>query len=151
MAKNHGQPTPRYVEIGLLVPSPCSQPLFSALVLSHVYRDLVNPVLDSTSIGLLARPIRDELLARLVSPAFDLGPSNRAPPISPLPIHSRHDVKRLLLFVSRAEKVHVQPHRPRHTRRQLPEKCVSRIDINPLAVLRPQQPALLRVFPRIVT
>src|SRR2546430_14563312 len=40
-------------------------------------------------------------------------------------------------------QIHKQPYRPRHTRRQLPEERIPRVDIYPLAVMRHQQSALL--------
>src|SRR3984957_17539203 len=49
------------------------------------------------------------------------------------------------------QQIHIQPHRSRHTRRQLPEERVSRVDINPFAILRLQQAAFLRSFARIMT
>src|ERR1035441_4372961 len=48
------------------------------------------------------------------------------------------------------DQIHKQPHRSRHARRQLPEECISRVDIGSLAVVRDKQSALLFAFSRIV-
>src|SRR6266478_8134248 len=52
-------------------------------------------------------------------------------------------------FISR-QQIHVQPHRPRDPRWQLPEERVPGIDIGPLPILCPQQPALQTPLSRIV-
>src|SRR6516165_1442655 len=49
-----------------------------------------------------------------------------------------------------ADQVYEQPVRARHTLRQLPEKCQSRVDIRSLAVMRVNQRALQILFSRIV-
>src|SRR6202140_3487367 len=56
----------------------------------------------------------------------------------------------LPLLVSRAQQIHEQPHCSGNARGELPEKCIARVDVRSLAVLRPQQAALLRIFSRIV-
>src|SRR5208337_2843951 len=48
------------------------------------------------------------------------------------------------------QQIHIQPHGSRHARWQLPEKCISGVDIHSLPVLCPQQPAFLRILSRIV-
>src|SRR5260370_34505960 len=50
----------------------------------------------------------------------------------------------------RAQQIHMQPHGARYAGRQLPEERVPRVDISSLAVLRPQQSALLRVLAGIM-
>ena len=52
--------------------------------------------------------------------------------------------------MSRAQQIHIQPNRSRHARRQLPEECVSGVDVRAFAVLRAQQPAFLRFFSGIM-
>src|SRR6202023_1149160 len=70
---------------------------------------------------------------------------------------SHHDEERrgklrlYRLILSRAQQIHVQTHRPGNACGQLAEEGVAGVDIGSLAVLRPQQAALLRVFSRIVT
>jgi len=55
-----------------------------------------------------------------------------------------------LSLMPRRQQIHIQPHRSRHPRRQLPEERISRIDVRPLPILRHQQPTLLFGLPRIV-
>src|SRR5579863_251599 len=54
------------------------------------------------------------------------------------------------LLFSGAQQIHIQPHRSGHARRQLAEEGVAGVDVNSLAIFRPQQPAFLRIFSRIV-
>src|ERR1039457_4636095 len=56
----------------------------------------------------------------------------------------------LLWLMSHAQQVHVKPNGARDTERQLPEECVSRVDVVALAVLGHQQSALLGLLTRIV-
>jgi hypothetical protein len=55
------------------------------------------------------------------------------------------------IFVPSAQQIYIEPYRTRDSRGQLPEKCVPRIDIYSLAVLRFQQAALLRILAGIMT
>src|SRR5579863_7990975 len=53
-------------------------------------------------------------------------------------------------FMTGAQQVYVQPNRSRYPRWQLTEESVSRVNVRPLAILRAQQPTLLRWFSGIV-
>src|ERR1700722_1467057 len=52
--------------------------------------------------------------------------------------------------MSRAEQIYKKPYRARYSSRQLPEESISRVDIRSLAILCPQQSAILRRLTRIV-
>src|SRR5690348_848475 len=52
-----------------------------------------------------------------------------------------------LELVSRAHQIYKQPNRSRNSRRQLTEKCVPAVDVQPLAILRDQHsPLLIRLI-----
>src|SRR5271166_1945578 len=66
-------------------------------------------------------------------------------PESPTPRISSGCSAGLLWLMAHAQQVHIQANGARHAERQLAEECVSGVDVMALAVLRHQQPALLRL------
>src|SRR5208337_599754 len=71
-------------------------------------------------------------------------------PASPTPRISSGCSAGLLCFMSHAQQVHVETYGARHTKGQLPEEGISGVHVVALAILRQQQPALLRRLARIV-
>src|SRR5579859_7740371 len=58
---------------------------------------------------------------------------------------------RYCLLMSGAQQIHIQPHRARNARWQLPKERIRSINVRAFTILRPQQAAFLRVLSRIVT
>jgi hypothetical protein len=56
----------------------------------------------------------------------------------------------LFLLMPRAQQIHIKPHGSGHSRRQLPKERIAGVNVGSLAVLRLEQPALLRVLARIM-